>query len=190
VLEFPAFVLIGVYSPANSNGMRDEFRHGFIKAIDARVRNLVAAGKRVVLTGDLNISRDERDVAGFEEELKKRGFTREEYLSSPNRRIFNQLIAGAKVVGERDDGRERPVLSDLCREFHPSRAGMYTHWEQKKNARPGNYGSRIDYILSSLSMRSWFLESNIQEGLQVCHSVAIFFALTWSRAPTIALFML
>jgi AP endonuclease 2 len=190
VLEFPAFVLIGVYSPANSNGMRDEFRYGFIKALDARVRNLVAAGKRVVLTGDLNVSRDERDLAGFEDELRKRGLTHEEYLSFPNRRIFNQLIDGGKVVGERDGSREHPVLSDLCREFHPSREGMYTHWEQKINARPGNYGSRIDYILTSLSMRSWFLESNIQEGLQVCNSMSVFLALTWSRAPTIVLFML
>jgi AP endonuclease-2 len=42
---------------------------------------------------------------------------------------------------------------------------MYTHWEQKINARPGNYGSRIDYILSSIEMKDWFEEANIQEGL-------------------------
>jgi AP endonuclease 2 len=189
VLEFPAFVLIGVYSPANSNGMRDDFRHGFIKALDARVRNLTAAGKRIVLTGDLNVSRDERDSAGVEDELKKYGITHEEYISAPNRRIFNQLVLGGKVVGERDGGREHPVLLDLCREFHPSREGMYTHWEQKINARPGNYGSRIDYVLSSTSMRNWFIESNIQEGLQVCNSMTLFVLLTCSRAPTTALFM-
>src|ERR1700743_1134518 len=84
VLEFPAFVLIGVSSPANSNGMRDAFRHGFIKALDARVRTLAAAGKRVVLTGDLNVSRDERDSAGVEDELRKYGLTHEEYVSAPN----------------------------------------------------------------------------------------------------------
>jgi AP endonuclease-2 len=175
VLEFPAFVLISVYSPANSNGMRDDFRHGFIKALDARVRNLSAAGKRVVLTGDLNISRDEKDSAGAEDDLKKAGLTHEDYISTPNRRIFNQLIDGGEVAGERDEGREHPVLSDLCREFHPFRKGMYTHWAQKINARPGNYGSRIDYVLSSLTMRSWFIESNIQEGLMVCNLISLGF---------------
>ena len=30
VIEFPAFVLFGIYAPANSNGLRDGFRHGFI----------------------------------------------------------------------------------------------------------------------------------------------------------------
>ncbi|KAF2674963.1 DNA lyase-like protein [Microthyrium microscopicum] len=165
VLEFPAFVLFGVYSPANSNGMRDDFRFGFVKALDARIRNLQASGKRVVLTGDLNISRDDRDSANVKDDLRKMNITRDEYLLAPNRRIFNQLIDGGEVIGERDEGREDSVLVDLCREFFPDRTGMYTHWEQKINARPGNYGSRIDYVLASKSMKDWFSEANIQEGL-------------------------
>jgi AP endonuclease-2 len=167
VLEFPAFVIFGVYSPANSNGMRDDFRFGFIKALDARIRNLHAEGKRVILTGDLNVSRDEKDSARAEEENRKMGITHEEYVSTPNRRIFNALIDGGEVFGEKDEHRVSPVFSDLCREFHPDRTGMYTHWEQKINARPGNFGSRIDFILSSISMRSWFSDANIQEGLLV-----------------------
>jgi AP endonuclease-2 len=167
VLEFPAFVLFGVYSPANSNGTRDDFRLAFIKALDARLRNLQAAGKRVILTGDLNVHRSEKDSAGSEDDSRKMGWTHEDYVSTPNRRIFNQLIDGGEVFGERDEAREFPILSDLCREFHPTRLGMYTHWEQKINARPGNYGSRIDYILSSTDMRDWFSDANIQEGLMV-----------------------
>lgn len=58
VLEFPAFVLFGCYCPANRDDTRDDFRLGFLSALDARIRNLVAMGKRVVLTGDLNIVRD------------------------------------------------------------------------------------------------------------------------------------
>jgi AP endonuclease-2 len=42
---------------------------------------------------------------------------------------------------------------------------MYTCWETKRNLRPANYGSRIDYILCSSGIRSWFSEANIQEGL-------------------------
>ncbi|OCK95715.1 DNase I-like protein [Cenococcum geophilum 1.58] len=165
VLEFPAFVLFGVYSPANSNGMRDDFRYGFVTALDTRIRNLERMGKKVILTGDLNVSREEIDTAKAEESMRKEGITREEYFSAPNRRLFNQLLEGGRVYGERDEGREKPVLWDICRGFHEGRKGMYTHWEQKINARPGNYGSRIDYVLCSIEMKSWISDSNIQEGL-------------------------
>lgn len=165
VLEFPAFVLFGVYSPANSNGLRDDFRYGFLTALDTRIRNLDRMGKRVVLMGDLNVSRNIIDTAGAEEDMRKAGITWEEYISTPNRRVFNQLLEGGIVIGGRDEGREKSVLWDTTREFHPDRKGMYTHWEQKINARPGNYGSRIDYVLCSTAMKDWIEEADIQEGL-------------------------
>ncbi|KAH7317287.1 DNA lyase-like protein [Rhexocercosporidium sp. MPI-PUGE-AT-0058] len=165
ILEFPAFVLIGTYCPANRDESRDEFRIGFLNALDARVRNLVAAGKRVLLTGDLNIIREEMDTAKVAEQLRKQEITLEEYFSAPARRRLNQLLVGGKVYGERDEGREKPVMWDICRSFHPTRAGMFTCWEQKINARPGNFGSRIDYVLCSQEWKDWFCESNIQEGL-------------------------
>ncbi|KAL9082323.1 MAG: hypothetical protein Q9165_008914 [Trypethelium subeluteriae] len=165
ILEFPAFVLFGVYSPANSNGMRDDFRYAFLTALDTRIRNLNAMGKRVILMGDLNVSRSEIETASAEEDIRKSNISHEDYISTPNRRVFNQLVEGGPVAGERDAGREKPILWDTCREFHPNRKGMYTHWEQKINARPGNYGSRIDYILCSIGMETWLCEANIQEGL-------------------------
>ena len=165
VLEFPAFVIFGVYSPANSNGLRDDFRYGFLTALDIRIRNLEALGKRVILTGDLNVSREEIDTAKAEEHIRQEGITRDDYLNAPNRRVFNQLVEHGRVPGQRDPGRERSVLWDLCREMHPDREGMFTHWEQKINARPGNFGSRIDYVLCSIDMKSWFADANIQEGL-------------------------
>jgi AP endonuclease-2 len=165
ILEFPAFVLIGVYSPANRDETRDEFRIGFLTALDSRVRNLVSSGKRVFLTGDLNIIREELDTANGKERLRKSGMTVEEYFSTPSRRILNQMVVGGKVYGDKDAGREEPVMWDICRSFHPLRTGMFTCWEQKVNARPGNYGSRIDYVLCSTDWKDWFSESNIQEGL-------------------------
>ncbi|KAK4495317.1 hypothetical protein PRZ48_013648 [Zasmidium cellare] len=165
VVEFPAFVLFGVYSPANSNGLRDDFRYGFIRALDCRIRNLVKEGKNVVLVGDLNVTRHEMDSGPTLEDIRKSLITREEYLMSPNRRIFNQLLIGGEVLDERDEGREHGVMYDTTREFHPDRAGMYTHWETKINARPGNYGSRIDFVLVSAKMKEWLKDANIQEGL-------------------------
>ncbi|KAJ5252398.1 hypothetical protein N7489_002808 [Penicillium chrysogenum] len=114
ILEFPAFVLIGVYCPAYRDESRDTFRMDFLNALDARIRNLTAMGKNVVVAGDINISKQGIDAAHGIEAIRK---------------------------------------------------GMYTCWDQKLNARPGNYGSRIDYVLCSLHMQDWFSDSNIQEGL-------------------------
>ncbi|KAK8005146.1 hypothetical protein PG990_011183 [Apiospora arundinis] len=165
ILEFPAFVLIGTYSPATRDESRDDFRLGYLEALDVRIRNLVAMGKRVILTGDLNVVRASADTAGLAERLRKEDMTMQDFFSAPSRRLFNQLIFEGDVHGPRDEGREEPVLWDLGRLFHPTREGMYTCWEVKKNARPGNFGSRIDYVLCSDNMKSWADDSNIQEGL-------------------------
>lgn len=165
ILEFPAFVLIGTYCPAERDATRSDYRTGFLTVLDARIRNLVSLGKRVVWTGDLNISREQIDSAAAEENMRKHGLDTDEWISTPARRILNQLLVEGKVCGERDEGREHPILWDICRGFHKGRKGMYTCWETKINARPGNYGSRIDYVICSTSMRDWFSDSNIQEGL-------------------------
>ncbi|KAI4156533.1 MAG: hypothetical protein LQ340_000202 [Diploschistes diacapsis] len=165
ILEFPGFVLIGVYNPATRDDARNAFRIGFLNLLDLRVRNLAGIGKRVVLAGDLNIVKEELDMANAEVDLRKRGTSIEEYFSMPPRRMLNQLLENGKVRGVPDESRNQPVLYDICRSFHPHRKGMFTCWETKVQARPGNYGSRIDYILCSLDMRDWFEDSNIQEGL-------------------------
>ncbi|RGP63553.1 ap endonuclease 2 [Fusarium longipes] len=165
ILEFPGFVLLGVYSPANRDETRDDFRLGFLQALDVRIRNLVAAGKQVILTGDLNIVRCEVDSTNVSETLRKENVDLSEWMNAPARRIFNQLIFEGRVLGERDQGRKFPVLWDLCRCFHPERVGMNTCWDTKRNTRPANNGSRIDYVLCSDGIKSWFNFSNIQEGL-------------------------
>lgn len=167
VLEFPAFVLIGVYCPANRDESRDCFRMDFLNALDARIRNLVAMGKRVFVTGDINIAKRGIDSAHALEGIRKGTMTEEEYISVASRRLFNALVSDGVVIGQRDKGREQPVLHDICRSLHPDRAGMYTCWDTRLNTRPGNYGARIDYVLCSLEMRDWFSDSNIQEGLMV-----------------------
>ncbi|KAM4064849.1 endonuclease/Exonuclease/phosphatase family protein [Hirsutella rhossiliensis] len=165
ILEFPAFVLFGVYSPANRNEARDDFRLGFLEALDVRIRNVVAAGKQVVLTGDLNVTRSELDTTNLLDVLRKEGIPLDDWMSMPSRRIFNQLLFEGTVSGPRDAGRETPVLWDLCRCFHPHREGMNTCWDTKRNTRPANNGSRIDYVLCSDGLKSWFMDANIQEGL-------------------------
>lgn len=165
ILEFPAFVLIGTYCPAERDETRTEFRSGFLQVLDARIRNLVKLGKKVIWTGDLNISREEIDTAMAAETMKKNGIDPIAWISTPARRLFNQMLVGGKVYGERDEGREEAIMWDVCRGFHDGRIGMYTCWETKVNARPGNFGARIDYVVSTHDMKDWWTDSNIQEGL-------------------------
>lgn len=165
ILEFPAFVLIGTYCPAERDETRTEFRSGFLQVLDSRIRNLVKLGKKVIWTGDLNISREEIDTAMASEMMRKNGVDPIGWISTPARRLFNQMLVGGKVYGERDEGREDAIMWDVCRGFHEERIGMYTCWETKVNARPGNYGARIDYVVSSHTMKDWWADSNIQEGL-------------------------
>ncbi|KYK59757.1 hypothetical protein DCS_00891 [Drechmeria coniospora] len=165
ILEFTAFVLLGVYSPANRDQSRNDFRLGFFDALDVRIRNLAMMGKRVILTGDLNVIRSEKDSTNVAEGLHKEGLSLDDWISMPSRRIFNHLIYEGMVLGNRDEGREVPILWDLCRLFHPEREGMNTCWDTKRNTRPANNGSRIDYVLCSNELKTWFTHANIQEGL-------------------------
>ncbi|KAH7185335.1 Endonuclease/exonuclease/phosphatase [Fusarium flagelliforme] len=178
ILEFPGFVLFGVYSPANRDETRDDFRVGFFQALDVRIRNLVAAGKEVILTGDLNVVRSEMDSTNVAETLRKENIDPSDWMNMPVRRIFNQLIFEGSVLGGRDQGHESPVLWDLCRCFHPERVGMNTCWDTKRNTRPANNGSRIDYVLCSNGIKSWFSFSNIQEGLMGSDHCPVFAAFT------------
>ncbi|KAG6004702.1 hypothetical protein E4U21_000857 [Claviceps maximensis] len=165
ILEFPAFVLLGVYCPANRDESRVLFRTSFFEALDVRIRNLVSMGKQVILAGDLNVIGSEMDSTNVLESLRKENMTLDEWMSLPTRRIFNQLIHEGGSIGQRDENRQQPVLWDLCRNFHPTRLGMNTCWDTKRNTRPANNGSRIDYILCSDGIRDWFTFADIQEGL-------------------------
>ncbi|KAF8416273.1 DNA lyase Apn2, partial [Tirmania nivea] len=154
ILDLGAFILIGTYCPANRDSSRDEFRTAFVKALFERCRNLITMGRRVVLVGDLNIARDEIDSAHAKEAMSKAGGVSFKELSEC-RMMFDRLL----------EPHQEGVMVDVCREWWPERRGMYTCWEQRIQARPGNYGARIDYVCCSSDMKSWFSAANIQEGL-------------------------
>ncbi|PHH82025.1 hypothetical protein CDD82_7281 [Ophiocordyceps australis] len=167
LVEFPAFVLMGVYCPAIRDESRHNFRISFLQALDARVRNLLDAGKQVVLAGDINIVRSQLDSTNLQESLRKQAMTMDEWMSLPARRIFNQLVfpdASSPRAHQPAQGPS-PVLWDLCRCFHPDRQAMNTCWDTKRNTRPANNGSRIDYILCTDALKPWFTEADIQPGL-------------------------
>lgn len=163
-------VVISVYCPANSTSSNDVeiLRVKFLRVLFKRIRNLDKMGKRVVLMGDLNICRDLIDHA---EALEKNSIiinndmegirlenTHKEqcqfFVINPetaHRRMLNQMLADSIIPDMAEEG----ILIDTTRLIQSrSRLKMYTVWNTLKNTRPLNYGSRIDFIFTSLGMKN------------------------------------
>jgi len=115
VLDFGAFVLIGVYCPAATDPSRDHFRACFVEALCTRVRKLVSDLKReVVVVGDLNIAREEIDACDAQETMKEAGMTH--WKEALTRASLDRLLLP----------HPSGIMVDLCRERFPDRTGMFT----------------------------------------------------------------
>jgi exodeoxyribonuclease-3 len=116
-----------VYVP---NGGKDlEAKLRFLEALAAWAGEARAAGRAVVISGDLNVALTDLDVHAKE---RKPG-----------------------VIGQRDNERAliRRILGhglvDLGRAAAPADEGLFTWWAPWRNMRQRNIGWRIDYVLAS-----------------------------------------
>jgi exodeoxyribonuclease-3 len=124
-------VLASVYVP---NGGKDyPAKLEFLRRLSAWVKELHAAGRELVLCGDINIARTELDVHPRERKpvIGQRPEERE---------LFEELIG--------------PDLVDVGRALDPDNPGMFTWWAPWRNMRQRNIGWRLDYILASHSIAS------------------------------------
>ena len=104
----------------------------------------MAAGREVIIVGDINIMRAPIDSG--EGGIRT---SATQHYEHPARVIFNDWCA---PFG--------PMI-DVVRESFPDRDDMFTCWNTKLDARPSNYGSRIDYILCSPGLRPWIKGGDI-----------------------------
>lgn len=157
--DHAAFVLINVYAPFNSRPARARFKKAFNAALKARVQTLSAAGRQVVLCGDLNAVSQALDSVEAP--------TEEQLLASPWVQWIRDLLAPRAMelkggvdgdeAGRTRDGAEvdqkpwagRALLIDTFRVLHPKRPNAFTCWCNQTGARQTNFGRRIDYILAS-----------------------------------------
>ncbi|MES1241944.1 MAG: exodeoxyribonuclease III [Acidobacteriota bacterium] len=119
-----------VYVP---NGGKDyEAKLRFLNSMTGYAADLQATGRKLVLSGDLNVTLTDRDVHPKE---RKPG-----------------------VIGQRSEERERlgamisHGLVDVGRALDPDNEGLFTWWAPWRNMRQRNIGWRIDYILASQSL--------------------------------------
>ncbi|GAA5873150.1 hypothetical protein JCM3774_000065 [Rhodotorula dairenensis] len=148
VVDCGLFVLINLYCPNETNSERLVFKNNFNAMVDQRVRNLIKAGREVIVLGDLNICADDLDATEPEKRARDRGL--ENFTDHPPRAWLRKFV-----------GPGGPMI-DITRKFYPNRRGMFTCWETKIEARKTNYGTRLDYILITPALLPWVKDSNIQ----------------------------
>ena len=120
-------VFASVYVP--NGGKNYPAKLDFLKALAAWTREVHEQGKTLVLCGDINIARTERDVHPKERKPGIIGQRPEE------RELFEALL------GEH--------LVDVGRAADPQNEGLFTWWPPWRNMRSRNIGWRLDYILAS-----------------------------------------
>jgi len=125
-LDFGSFVLINAYFPnSQREHTRLPYKISFCQAMLTRTEKLRAAGKNVVLCGDLNIAHREIDLRNPKENKDNAGFLPEE------RAWLDQF--------------EKAGYLDTFRQFEKS-GGHYTWWSNRPGVRERNIGWRLDYF--------------------------------------------
>lgn len=111
-------MLFNLYCPNETNDTRRPYKMNFLAALRARVKALQAAGREVVLAGDINIIRAPIDSG--EGGIRT---SAEQHYEHPARVILNNWIA------------PRGDMIDVVRESFPEREDMFTCWNTKLDAR-------------------------------------------------------
>ena len=132
-LELESYYLITVYTPNSQEELRrldyrmkwdDDFR-AYLKKLEEK--------KPVIVCGDLNVAHKEIDLKNPKTNRKNAGFTDEECAK------FTTLLESG--------------FTDTFRYFYPEQEGIYSWWSYRFKAREKNAGWRIDYFLTSDSLK-------------------------------------
>ena len=129
--EFDDFTLFNLYVPNGGRELkRVPFKLDYYAALLAKCDALHAAGKNVIICGDINTSHQEIDVDNPKSKTKMTGFLPEE------RAWITKFLEHGFV--------------DVFREKYPARI-QYTYWSYMQNLWGKNKGWRLDYFLVSKS---------------------------------------
>lgn len=144
-LEYDNFYLVTCYTPNSQNELarldyrmtwEDDFL-AYLKSLDAK--------KPVILCGDLNVAHQEIDLKNPKTNRKNAGFTDEE------RAKMTQLLSSG--------------FTDTFRHFYPDTEQIYSWWSYRFKAREKNAGWRIDYFITSNSMKDRLVDAKIHTSI-------------------------
>lgn len=140
-LEFQDFFFVTCYTPNSQNELKrldyrmkweDDFRE-YLLSLNKK--------KPVILCGDLNVAHNEIDLKNPKTNRKNAGFSDEE-----REKMTILLNSG---------------FTDSFRYLYPNKEGIYSWWSYRFNARKNNAGWRIDYFITSDSIKDKIIDSKI-----------------------------
>lgn len=140
-LEYENFYMVTVYTPNSQNELaRLDYRMKWEDDFRAYLKKL-EENKPVIVCGDMNVAHNEIDLKNPKTNRKNAGFTDEE------REKMTVLL---------DDG-----FIDTFRYFYPDQENIYSWWSYRFKAREKNAGWRIDYFLTSESLKDKLIDAKI-----------------------------
>lgn len=140
-LEYESFYMVTVYTPNSQNELaRLDYRMKWEDDFRAYLKKL-EENKPVIVCGDMNVAHNEIDLKNPKTNRKNAGFTDEE------REKMTVLL---------DDG-----FIDTFRYFYPDQENIYSWWPYRFKAREKNAGWRIDYFLTSESLKDKLIDAKI-----------------------------
>jgi exodeoxyribonuclease-3 len=139
-LEMGQLTVASIYVP---NGGKDfPAKMKFLEALDDYAASFAATGRRLVLCGDLNVARTDKDVHPKERKPGAIGQLPEE------RALIERILSRGLV--------------DLGRELDPGNDGLFSWWPPWRNMRQRNIGWRLDYVLASESLATRAVSCPVQ----------------------------
>jgi exodeoxyribonuclease III len=122
-----AVTIASIYAPNGGKDFPAKMR--FLEGMVEYARAYQASGTPLVMCGDLNVARTDRDVHPKERKPRAIGQLPEE------RQLIERIIAHGLV--------------DVGRAVDPDNDGLFTWWAPWRNMRQRNIGWRLDYVLAS-----------------------------------------
>ena len=144
-LEMEDFYLVCCYTPNSQDGLkRLDYRMQWEENLRAYLKQLDGK-KPVVYCGDLNVAHQEIDLKNPKTNRMNPGFTDEE------REKMTILLESG--------------FTDTFRFLHPDKKDIYSWWSYRFKAREKNTGWRIDYFITSDSLRPRIASANIHTNI-------------------------
>lgn len=141
ISSFPEFLLFNIYFPNGGRGPEwVAHKLAFYRRFCEVAGGQIAAGRPVIVVGDVNTAYAEIDLARPRENRKTSGFMPEERAG----------------MGEFFDAG----LVDTFRHLRPDEV-KYSWWDQVTRARERNVGWRLDYIFVSRDLLPYVVDADI-----------------------------
>jgi exodeoxyribonuclease-3 len=139
--DVAGMTVASIYVPNGGKDFPAKVR--FLEAMDEYARSFQQAGQPLVMCGDMNVARTDRDVHPKERKPRAIGQLPEE------RAMIERIISRGLV--------------DVGRAVDPDNDGLFTWWAPWRNLRQRNIGWRLDYVLASAPLAATVVSCPVEK---------------------------